>query len=88
MPPQNTHIPPAGRAKTQQTRVEGDIKIRMIILIIVGILLVVMLAGGIAGLILNPSVFDGYWNKVLPIISGALFGFVGFIVGQKVGPDN
>jgi hypothetical protein len=75
---------PSKTLSTTQTQVEGDIKIRVLIIIIVGILLSIMLIGGVVGLICDPASFGQYWNTILPVISGAVFGFVGFIVGRKI----
>jgi hypothetical protein len=85
MPTPQVYIPP-GSASTQQTQVEGDIKIRVIILWIIGSILTVLVVGGVVGLIMNPVVFSSYWSSVLPIISGAVFGLIGFIVGRNLSP--
>jgi hypothetical protein len=68
---------------TQQIKIEGDIKIRMIVLGIIGCMLIIITFGGILGLVLNEAVFGKYWSGLLSIISGTIFGFVGFIAGQK-----
>jgi hypothetical protein len=81
-------IPASGSVSTEQTQVEGDIKIRVIILNIVGAILILLILGGIAGLAIKPEVFGSYWSTVLPIISGAVFGLIGFVVGRKVGPEK
>lgn len=68
---------------TQQIRIEGDIKIRIIVLCIIGCMLIIITLGAIAGLIFNEAVFGKYFSGLLSIISGTIFGFVGFIAGQK-----
>jgi hypothetical protein len=85
MDPTAPKIPP-GAVSPEQTQVEGDIKIRVIILIIVGAVLILLALGGIVILALKPEVFGSYWSTVLPIISGALFGLIGFVVGRKESP--
>lgn len=77
----------SGQKTTQQIKVEGDIKIRIIVLIIIGAMLVTITIGGIVGLIVNESSFGKYWSGLQAIISGAIFGLVGFIAGQKVSGD-
>ncbi len=69
-------------------RTKGDISIRLRVITIVGILLTLLVIGGIVGLILRPETFGGVWPAILAIISGAIFGLIGFIVGQKVGPEK
>ena len=88
MPLQTLRIPTSGSVSTEQTQVEGDIKIRILVLSIVGLILVLLVAGGIVGLAIKPDVFGSYWSTVLPIVSGAVFGLIGFIVGRKVGPEK
>lgn len=70
---------------TEHIAVEGDIKIRIIVISFVGSILVLLTLGGIIGPIFEPTIFKDYWPRVLPIISGAVFGLIGFIVGAKVG---
>ncbi len=69
-------------------KAKGDISIRLRVITIVGILLSLLVIGGIVGLILKPETFGGVWSAILAIISGAIFGLIGFIVGQKVGPEK
>lgn len=63
--------------------VAGDIKIRYYVLLIVGILLILLVLCGIVIVIFSPQAFTDYWKTVIPIISGAIFGLIGFVVGQK-----
>jgi len=60
----------------------------MLVIRIVGILLFILTLGGIVGSIVAPDNFKDYWPRVLPIISGAVFGLIGFIVGKTVGPTK
>lgn len=66
-------------------KVQGDIKIRLIVLIIVGLLLTIITIGGLAGLYVNEAAFGKHWQGFQAIISGAIFGLVGFIAGQGSG---
>lgn len=85
----NINIPSHGSVSssktTQQIKAEGEIKIKVIVLTIIGVLLAVITVGGIAGLIINEATFGKYWQGLQAIISGAIFGLVGFVAGQKVG---
>jgi len=67
---------------TQQIQAEGDIKIRTLVIYIIGGLLLVITVGGIWGLIANEPAFGKYWQGLQAIISGAIFGLVGFIAGR------
>lgn len=67
---------------TQQIQAEGDVKIRTLVIYLIGALLVIITIGGICGLILNEAAFGKYWQGFQAIISGAIFGLVGFIAGR------
>lgn len=73
---------------TQQIKAEGEIKIKVLVLIIIGIMLTVITIGGIAGLIINEEMFGKYWQGLQAIISGSIFGLVGFIAGQRIGGES
>jgi uncharacterized membrane-anchored protein len=78
LPPENEPNP-----STANIRARGDISLRTQVLRIVWSVLGALLI--IAGLILfkKPEFLDEYLNRVLPIISGAIFGMIGFATGQK-----
>jgi hypothetical protein len=82
------NIPPSGKDSTAQTQVEGDIKIRIAVLWIVGIILILLVLGAFWVLAFKGDAFQSYWATVLPILSGAIFGLIGFIAGRKVGPER
>ena len=77
-------IPP-GEVSIKQTQVEGDIKIRFYILILVGGVIILLALGGIVILVLKPEVFGSYWGTVFPFITGAVGSLIGFVVGRKEG---
>lgn len=82
----NVKIPagsvPAGKT-VQQIQAEGDVKVRTHVIVLIGILLLIITVGGIAGLVLNEPAFGKYWQGLQAIISGAIFGLVGFIAGRS-----
>jgi hypothetical protein len=82
----NVHIPggsvPTGKT-AQQIQAEGDVKVRTQVIWLIGILLMIITVGGLAGLILNEAAFGKYWQGLQAIISGAIFGLVGFIAGRS-----
>jgi uncharacterized protein YacL len=84
--PRETKISPSGGVSPEQIQAEGDYRIKVIILVIVGVILVLLVVGG---LVLNgmKGEVTAYWNTILPIISGSIFGLIGFVVGSKVGGD-
>ena len=71
-----------------QINAEGDIRIRIITLVIIGVLLLIIAVGGILGLILDEPSFGKYWQGLQTILSGAIFGLVGFIAGRAVGKGS
>lgn len=75
----------SGQKTTQQISVEGEIRIKLAVIWIVGLILVTITLGSIIGLILDEPRFGKHWPGIQAILSGAIFGFVGFIAGQKVG---
>lgn len=68
---------------TQQIQAEGDVKIRTLVIYLIGSLLLVITVGGIWGLVTNEVTFGKYWQGFQAIISGAIFGLVGFIAGRS-----
>ncbi|WKC38697.1 hypothetical protein QYM18_06310 [Ectopseudomonas chengduensis] len=78
---------PAGKApadrSVQHISAEGDIKLRYLTLSIVGALLIIIAIGGFFGLILNEPAFGKHWQGFQAILSGAIFGLIGFIAGRS-----
>lgn len=85
-------IEPKGKVErdksTEIIHAEGDVKIKIFVLVIIGSLLGIIALGGIAGLIINEAVFGKYWSGLQAILSGAIFGLVGFIAGQSASKND
>jgi membrane associated rhomboid family serine protease len=83
---------PQGKAEPESLghiSARGDIELRVTALKIIGWLIALVLLGGIAGLIFNEPAFGKYWTGLLPIISGGIFGLLGFVVGRSTrGSDS
>lgn len=78
--------PPATPAQTtDHLLAQGDIKIRLVVLSIIGGILALLIVSIGVCFIWPPQFAPEYTRSVVPILSGAVFGFIGFIVGQKVG---
>ncbi len=68
---------------TQQIKIEGDIRIRTIVLIIIGALLGIITVMGTIGVVFYEASFGKYWSGFQAIISGSIFGLIGFITGKS-----
>ncbi|MHB1123317.1 MAG: hypothetical protein ACYC0T_11430 [Ramlibacter sp.] len=75
------NVPPGRTA--QQIHAEGDVKVRTLVIWLIGVLLVIITVGSFVGLIVNEPVFEKHWQGFQAIISGAIFGLVGFIAGRS-----
>lgn len=87
------HLDPQGTVhpdkSTERVVAEGDIEIKKLVLKIICVVLVIITIGGIYGLIVNEPVFGKYWLGIQTIISGTIFGLVGFIAGRStITKDN
>jgi hypothetical protein len=84
---ESPQIPSSGTVSldktTKRIQIEGDIKIRILVICLIGVLLVIITAGGIWGLVSNETVFGKYWQGLQTIVSGTIFGLVGFIAGRS-----
>lgn len=84
---EKAQIPSSGTVSADKTthriQIEGDIKIRILVICLIGLLLIIITAGGIWGLVTNETMFGKYWQGLQTIISGAIFGLVGFIAGRS-----
>lgn len=71
-----------------QIRARGDIKIRIGVLIFVGIICSILsIIGGIS-FITSPENAKDVWVIIGPIISGAVTGTIGFLTGEKSSAKN
>ncbi len=77
---------PSGAVKpdksVQRISAEGDIRLKLVTLIIVGAILVSISVGGVYGIVTTEGAFDKYWQGLQTILSGGLFGLIGFIAGR------
>lgn len=65
---------------------EGDVKIKIALIWVVGAILVSMTIGMILAFFFKTDNFKEYMIVISPLLSGSLFGFVGFIIGTKSKP--
>lgn len=75
----------SGDASIAHAALAGRLKITIFILALVGSLLLILSLGILACIIWKPEMTDSYFNRVIPIIAGAIAGLTGFVVGQKWG---
>ncbi len=62
---------------------QGNVKIRITAIIVVGVVILVLLLGGLYAYITDPTHAKDLWLIIGPIISAAISGLVGFEIGQK-----
>jgi ABC-type Na+ efflux pump permease subunit len=74
----------APQAATAQMALKGEFLIKMSVVILLALILLGLIAIGIALLFKKPEEFAGYIHVIIPILSGTIFGLLGFVVGQKV----
>jgi hypothetical protein len=74
-----------GRAdlSTAQIRAHGEIRIRMAVIWLVGVICSILSLCGILSLFVLPDSFKDIWVTIGPIISAGLTGTVGFLMGEK-----
>ena len=63
--------------------VRGSTRVRITIVVVVGLLLLAIISGVGVCLIWRPDSLLVYIEFASPIVSGAVFGLVGFIAGQR-----
>lgn len=76
---------------TDHIRIKGDFWLRIVTASIVGLILIIVIVGGIIISIYESETSnksDNYWRAVFPILSGAICGFMGFIVGKQIVSDK
>jgi hypothetical protein len=64
-------------------RFQGELTLRATVLRMITVVLVGLLVLGLFVLYRRPDSFDEYVNRCFPIISGVVFGIVGFAVGKE-----
>ena len=72
-----------GSTNTEVESIRSSTRVRLAIVAVVGLVLLTLTVGLIISLIWRPESFQIYATVVAPILSGAVFGFVGFVVGQR-----
>jgi len=82
MPSQLQQIKPRGHAQVETIR--GDVQVKIAVIWVVGAVLVILAIGMVAAFIFKPvQEFSIFVATVGPILSGVLFGLVGFVVGRN-----
>ena len=72
-----------GSSATEVESIRSNTRVRLAIVVVVGLVLVTLTVGLIVSLVWRPDSFQTYATVVAPILSGAVFGFVGFLAGQR-----
>lgn len=78
----NLSLSPSGKVpEPQPNNPETTIKTNVVYLI--GMLLLILLLCGIAGLIADEAKYGKYWEQIWVMLSSSIFGFIGYITGEK-----
>jgi hypothetical protein len=84
MSKQGIHIEDSGSKETSETiRAHGDIRFRIGVLWLVGIICVILSMGGVAAFFASPDRAKDIWVIIGPIISAGMTGVVGFLAGER-----
>lgn len=82
MPGQLQQIKPRGHAQVETIR--GDVQVKIAVIWVVGAVLVILAIGMVVAFIFKPvAEYSAFVATVGPILSGVLFGLVGFVVGRN-----
>ena len=77
---------PSGAAKpdrnVQRISAEGDIRLKYVTLLIVGGVLIIVTGGFVYGTVVTQGAFDKYAQSMATLISGGVFGLIGFVAGR------
>lgn len=66
----------------QRISAEGDILLKQIALVIIGVLLVIVTFGFVYGVVTTQGAFDKQAASMSTLMSGAIFGLIGYIAGR------
>jgi hypothetical protein len=85
---QKPQTPAQIRAAGEVKRIEGEMKNKFTVLIIIGIISVLLTLFGCITFIVNPKNAKDVWVFIGPIITAGISGTVGFLTGEKQGTNK
>lgn len=72
------------RGSTQVETIRGDVQVKIAVIWVVGAVLVILAIGMVGAFIFKPvTEYSVFVASVGPIVSGVLFGLVGFVIGRN-----
>lgn len=78
-------LSPPASVSTGLIHAEGEIKTRIGVLWLIGVVCSLLIVGGFAVIFVRPESTKDVWVIIGPIISAAISGTVSFLAGQRAG---
>jgi hypothetical protein len=81
--PKGQYLPDAAAANPGLVKAHGDVKTRIGVLWLIGIVCSLLIVGGFAVFLLRPESAKDVWVIIGPIISAAMSGTVSFLAAER-----
>lgn len=76
------------RAEAEAKRMDGEVRNKLVVLIIVGVITFLLSGFGCYIFVAKPEIAKDVWVVIGPIITAGISGTIGFLSGEKQGNNN
>ena len=78
------YLPPSSTSTAGIIKAEGEVKTRIAVLVLIGVVNCLLIIGGFSVFIFQPGSAKDVWVIIGPIISASISGTVSFLAAERV----